>query len=76
MNKLKYPTKSHKGKAGRKPAELPSFFLRLRATEAGKEEFYAMLTKDARKNFDVLYYALRQFRIWEAAQLAQQKEGE
>jgi len=56
-------TKSkHGGKrigAGRKPASLPSFMKRLRATKEEREEFLSYLTGDARKDFELIIEALR-----------------
>lgn len=54
------PTHGGKRKgAGRKPASLPFFLLKLRATEAEREEFAALLTGNARKNFEIILKALR-----------------
>jgi hypothetical protein len=61
MPKLKYPTKSHPGRAGRKPALLPSFWKRLRATDEERAELASLLTGDARKDFLVILNAVR---IW------------
>lgn len=57
--KLKYPNKSHKGKAGRKVVPFPEFIKKLRATPAERKEFMSMLTGDARKDFEILFKALK-----------------
>jgi hypothetical protein len=49
--KLHYPTKSHKGKAGRKASPLPSFLKRLRATDEERAQLAELLTGDARRDF-------------------------
>lgn len=57
--KLDYPTKSHPGKAGRKPAELPSFLKRFRATAEEQAEFLRLLPGDAREDFLQIMRALK-----------------
>lgn len=59
MPKLKYPAKSHPGKAGRKPASFPEFTKKLRATEEEQKEFMDMLTGDATSDFVILVNLLR-----------------
>lgn len=61
MNK----NKLHGGKrtgAGRKPASLPSFNKKLRASENERIEFMSYLTGDARKDFETLIHALAFWR--------------
>lgn len=63
MPSSKKPT--HGGKrtgAGRKPAPLPYFLKKLRATDAERAEFLSMLTGDATKDFIILLNVLRQWR--------------
>ena len=63
LGKMK-PTKPHGGKrkgAGRKPALLPAFSKKLRATDKEREEFMSYLTGDAVKDFEILIHALA---IW------------
>lgn len=60
------PKKSHGGKrkgAGRKPALLPSFHKKFRATDAERKEFAALLTGDARKDFVIILEALKSIVI-------------
>lgn len=55
----------HGGKrkgAGRKPALLPSFSKKLRATINERAEFFALLTGDARRDFVILMNALKRWR--------------
>jgi hypothetical protein len=56
------PKPTHGGKrkgAGRKPALLPVFLKKLRATETEWREFLSLLTGDARKDFVILLDALK-----------------
>jgi len=56
---------THGGKrkgAGRKPALLPFFLKKLRASEEERKEFMSYLTGDARKDFIILLEALRKTR--------------
>jgi hypothetical protein len=59
MPKLKYPTKSHPGRAGRKASPLPSFLKKFRASEADRAEFFSYLTGDAEKDFRLILEAIR-----------------
>jgi hypothetical protein len=59
MPKLKYPTKSHPGRAGRKPAPLPYFLKKLRATKEERQEFIDFMTGDASRDFRIILEALR-----------------
>jgi hypothetical protein len=59
MPKLKYPTKSHPGKAGRKASPLPSFWKRFRATEAERKEFEVFMTGDASRDLKIILEALK-----------------
>ncbi len=60
---MKNQNKSHPGKAGRKPAALPYFLKKFRASKAERKEFAAMLTGDARKDFELILDALRKITI-------------
>src|SRR5689334_12446842 len=61
-SKLKYPAKSHKGEAGRKPAAFPVFWKRFRATDDERGEFSRFLTGDARLDFMRIMYALDEYK--------------
>jgi hypothetical protein len=58
MPKLKYPTKSHPGRAGRKPARLSPHTKKFRAPPSEWEDFILMLTGDATNDFIILYNLL------------------
>jgi hypothetical protein len=58
---------THGGKrpgAGRKPALLPFFTKKMRATEGERKEFMSRLSADAREDFLTLLYALRKYQRW------------
>lgn len=62
---MKSSPKTHGGKregAGRKPALLPSFWKRFRATQEEWQEFLSLLTGDARKDFLTILEALRKWK--------------
>jgi hypothetical protein len=53
------PTHGGKRKgAGRKPALLPSFNKKLRASRGDRDDFMNMLTGDATEDFNILYVLL------------------
>ena len=56
------PCPTHGGKrkgAGRKPALLPFFLKKLRATEDERKEFASRMTGDARRDFLIILNALK-----------------
>jgi hypothetical protein len=54
------PTHGGKRKgAGRKPALLPFFNKKLRATQWERKDFMSFLSGDARKDFELLYKLLK-----------------
>jgi hypothetical protein len=59
------PKSTHGGKrkgAGRKPALLPLFLKKFRATEVERREFMGLLTGNARKDFQIILAALRHWK--------------
>lgn len=57
---------SHGGKrkgAGRKPAPDPVFAKNFRASESERIEFLSLLTGDARKDFEIVFHAVKASRL-------------
>ena len=49
--------------AGRKPAPLPVFAKKFRASENERIEFVSFLTGDARKDFEIVFNAMKASRL-------------
>ena len=69
------PKSAHGGKrigAGRKPALLPVFIKKFRASESLRKEFMSYLTGDAKQDFAIVLTALR---FWSIQSKAKNKKG-